>query len=62
MKNIEEIFNKACKNHKENNFGSAEKLYNKILTINSNHFKTNFTRYKIKVKPKTCKTLIWPAE
>ena len=23
---------------------------------------TNFTHYKIKVKPKTCKTLIWPAE
>ena len=42
MKNIEEIFNKAYKSHKENNFSSAEKLYNKILTINSNHFETNF--------------------
>ena len=36
--NIKKIFELAYKNHKENNFETAEKLYNKVLSIDSNHF------------------------
>ena len=40
--NVEKIFNLAFKNHKENNFNEAEKLYKKILKINSSHFNSIF--------------------
>jgi len=38
--NIEKIFNLALKDHKENNFKSAEKNYKKILIEQPNHFNT----------------------
>ena len=40
--NVDKIFSLAVKNHKENNFNEAEKLYNKILKINSSHFNSIF--------------------
>ena len=40
--NVNDIFNLAIKNHKENNFEEAEKLYRKILKINSSHFNAIF--------------------
>ena len=40
--NVDKIFSLAIKNHKENNFVEAEKLYKKILKINSSHFNSIF--------------------
>ena len=40
--NVDKIFSLAFKNHKENNFNEAEKLYKKILKINSSHFNSIF--------------------
>ena len=40
--NIEETFSLALENHKKNNFSSAEKIYSKILKINSKHFNSIF--------------------
>ena len=40
--NVEKFFNLAFKNHKENNLNEAEKLYKKILKINSTHFNSIF--------------------
>ena len=40
--NVYKIFSLAVKNHKENNFSEAEKLYKKILKINSSHFNSIF--------------------
>ena len=37
---IEEIFDLAVKNQQKNNFQTAENLYNEVLKINSNHFKS----------------------
>ena len=39
---VDKIFSLATKNHKENNFSEAEKLYKKILKINSSHFNSIF--------------------
>ena len=36
----EETFDLAVQNHKKNNFKVAENLYNKVLKINPNHFKS----------------------
>ena len=40
--NVEKFFNLAFKNHKENNFSEAEKLYKKILKIDPSHFNSIF--------------------
>ena len=40
--NVNDIFNLAIKNHKENNFEEAEKLYRKILKIDPLHFNGSF--------------------
>ena len=37
---IEEIFDLAVKNQQKNNFQTAENLYNEVLKINPNHFKS----------------------
>jgi len=45
MKNnssIKEIYTLALREYEKNNFAAAEKLYNKILKINPNHFETVF--------------------
>jgi len=39
---VEETFNLAFKYHQKNNFKDAEKLYNEILEINPDHFKSIF--------------------
>ena len=40
--NVNKIFSIAFKNHKENNFSEAEKLYKKILKIDPSHFNSIF--------------------
>ena len=40
--NLKKIFNSAIKNHKENNFSVAEKLYQQILEIAPSHFDSIF--------------------
>ena len=44
---IEETFTLAFQNHKKNNLKEAESLYNKILIIDPNHFKSIFYFSKI---------------
>ena len=39
---VEHTFTLAFQNHQKNNFREAENLYNEILKINPNHFKTLF--------------------
>ena len=39
---INKTFSLALQNHRKNNFKIAESLYRKILTIDSNHFKSIF--------------------
>ena len=39
---IKEIFDLAVQNHEKNNFTEAQKLYEKILKINSNHLESIF--------------------
>ena len=39
---INNFFNIAFKNHKNNNFNKARDLYTKVLTINPNHFEAIF--------------------
>ena len=40
--NLKKNFNLAIKNHKENNFDVAEKLYQQVLEINPTHFDSIF--------------------
>ena len=59
--NVEKFFNLAFKNHKENNLNEAEKLYKKILKINSTHFNSIFylsSLFAFKKKYKEAKELL----
>ena len=55
--NVNKIFSLAIKNHKENNFTEAEKLYKKILKINSSHFNSIFTCHHYLLLRKNLKKL-----
>ena len=54
--NVDKIFNLAIKNHKENNFSEAEKLYKKILKINSSHFNSIFYLASLSAQTKNYST------
>ena len=59
--NVEKFFNLAFKNHKENNLNEAEKLYKKLLKINSTHFNSIFylsSLFAFKKKYKEAKELL----